>query len=130
MKRKNLIILPILLLTGCMSAREGSFDNATVLHWENNMVTIDQFVRDHKACLGANATNYNSPRSSISKFFSPSTSLVQPKWDGLWVTFQSNEYSELGQRLLISEPSNISTSSLGRYRKCMFLNGYELRVEQ
>ena len=82
-------------LSACASANRGSIDNATILNWENDAVTTEQFVRDHKSCLGIKDTNY-APRSRIAKLLSPNQSAQMPDWDGLWVTFQSNEYKDIG----------------------------------
>jgi hypothetical protein len=50
-----------------------------------------------------------------------------PDWDGLWVTFQSNEYRDVGQRALLSVPPNTASKTVGYYRKCMLKRGYLLR---
>ena len=117
-----------LMLTACASANRGSIDDATVLNWENEIVTTEQFVRDHKACLGINKPSY-MPRSRIAKLLSPNQSAMMPDWDGLWVTFQSNEYKDVGQRALLSVPSNTTSKSVGAYRKCMLRRGYLLRAQ-
>ena len=116
-----------LVLTACASANRGSIDDATILNWENESVTMEQFVRDHKACLGINEPSY-MPRSRISKLLAPNQSGIMPDWDGLWVTFQSNEYKDVGQRALLSVPRNTASKSVGSYRKCMFRRGYLLRA--
>ncbi len=116
-----------LVLTACASANRGSIDDATILNWENESVTMGQFVRDHKACLGINEPSY-MPRSRISKLLAPNQSGIMPDWDGLWVTFQSNEYKDVGQRALLSVPRNTTSKSVGSYRKCMFRRGYLLRA--
>ena len=121
-------ILPLLLiLTACASANRGSIDDATILNWENEAVTMEQFVRDHRSCLGINEPSY-LPRSRIAKLLSPNQSSVMPDWDGLWVTFQSNEYKDVGQRALLSVPRNQSSKTVGAYRRCMFRRGYLLRA--
>ena len=120
-------IMFALVLAGCASANRGSIDDATILNWENESVTMEQFVRDHKACLGINKPSY-MPRSRISKLLAPNQSGVMPDWDGLWVTFQSNEYKDIGQRALLSVPRNTTSKSVGAYRKCMFRRGYLLRA--
>ncbi len=117
----------ILCLAGCASVNGGSIDNATVLNWENEAVTTEQFVRDHKACLGITKPSY-MPRSRIAKLIAPNQSAQMPDWDGLWVTFQSNEYKDVGQRSLMSVPRNTTSKSVGSYRKCMFRRGYLLRA--
>ncbi|MBO5663139.1 MAG: hypothetical protein J6S12_04780, partial [Alphaproteobacteria bacterium] len=114
-------------VSGCASVNRGSIDNATVLNWENEAVTTEQFVRDHKACLGINKPAYQ-PRSRIAKLIAPNQSGIMPDWDGLWVTFQSNEYRDVGQRSLMSVPRNTTSKSVGAYRKCMFRRGYLLRA--
>ncbi len=125
MRIKYLALL--LALTACASVNRGSLDDATILNWENESVTMEQFVRDHKACLGINEPSY-MPRSRISKLLSPNQSNIMPDWDGLWVTFQSNEYKDVGQRSLLSVPRNTTSKSVGAYRKCMFRRGYLLRA--
>ena len=114
-------------LTACASVNRGSLDDATVLHWENEAVTTEQFVRDHKSCLGLNEPSY-IPRSRIAKLLSPNQSAQMPKWDGMWVTFQSNEYKDIGQRSLMSVPRNATSRTTGAYRRCMFRRGYLLRA--
>lgn len=116
-----------LVLSACASANRGSIDDATILNWENESVTMEQFVRDHKACLGITKPSY-MPRSRISKLLAPNQSGIMPDWDGLWVTFQSNEYRDVGQRALLSVPRNTTSKSVGSYRKCMFRRGYLLRA--
>ena len=121
-------ILPIfLLISACASVNSGNIDNATVLNWENEAVTTEQFVRDHKSCLGIDK-NPCQPRSRIAKFLLPNQNDMMPDWDGLWVTFQSNEYRDVGQRSLMSVPRNTTSKSVGAYRKCMFRRGYLLRA--
>lgn len=117
-----------LMLTACASPNRGSIDDATVLNWENEIVTTEQFVRDHKSCLGITKPSY-MPRSRIAKLLSPNQSAMMPDWDGLWVTFQSNEYKDVGQRALLSVPSNTTSKSVGSYRKCMLRRGYLLRAQ-
>lgn len=116
-----------LLLVACASPNRGNLDNATVLNWENESVTMEQFVRDHKMCLGITKPSY-LPRSRISKLLAPNQSGMMPDWGGLWVTFQSNEYKDIGQRALLSVPRNATSKSVGSYRKCMFKLGYLLRA--
>ncbi|MBQ2005255.1 MAG: hypothetical protein II219_00400 [Alphaproteobacteria bacterium] len=116
-----------IFLASCASVNRGSIDDATVLNWENEAVTTEQFVRDHKACLGINKPAYQ-PRSRIAKLIAPNQSGIMPDWDGLWVTFQSNEYRDVGQRSLLSVPRNTTSKSVGAYRKCMFRRGYLLRA--
>ena len=121
-------ILSLLLILGaCASANRGSIDDATILNWENEAVTTEQFVRDHKACLGITRPAHQ-PRSRIAKLISPNQSSMMPDWDGLWVTFQSNEYRDVGQRSLMSVPRNTASKTVGAYRRCMFRRGYLLRA--
>ncbi|MDR1207581.1 MAG: hypothetical protein LBK26_04175 [Rickettsiales bacterium] len=117
----------IFALFGCASPNLGSIDNATVLNWENEMVTTDQFVKDHKNCLGITKPSH-MPRSRLSKLLMPNSATQMPDWDGLWVTFQSNEFMDTGQRVLMSVPPNTASKSVGAYRKCMFRKGYLLRA--
>ncbi|MBE6457333.1 MAG: hypothetical protein E7011_00780 [Alphaproteobacteria bacterium] len=127
MRMKLIAIFLSAMLTACASVNRGSIDNATVLNWENEAVTTEQFVRDHKACLGITRPSYQ-PRSRIAKLIAPNQSGIMPDWDGLWVTFQSNEYKDVGQRSLMSVPRNTTSKSVGAYRKCMFRRGYLLRA--
>lgn len=120
-------ILLSLFLASCASVNRGSIDDATVLNWENEAVTTEQFVRDHKSCLGINNPSHQ-PRSRIAKLLAPNQSGMMPDWDGLWVTFQSNEYRDVGQRSLMSVPRNTTSKSVGAYRRCMFRRGYLLRA--
>ena len=121
-------ILSLLLILGaCASVNRGNLDNATILNWENEAVTTEQFVRDHKACLGIDRPAHQ-PRSRIAKLLSPNQSAIMPDWDGLWVTFQSNEYRDVGQRSLMSVPRNTASKTVGAYRRCMFRRGYLLRA--
>jgi hypothetical protein len=122
-----LLSLVSCLLFGCASPNRGSIDDAMVLNWENDAVTIEQFVRDHKNCLGI-TREAHIPRSRIAKLIMPNQSAQMPDWDGLWVTFQSNEYADTGQRALMSVPPNSSARSVGSYRKCMMRRGYLLRA--
>ena len=125
MRIKYLALLT--MLTACASVNRGSIDNATILNWENEAVTTEQFVRDHKTCLGINKSPYQT-RSRIAKLIAPNQSAMMPDWSGLWVTFQSNEYKDVGQRALMSVPRNTTSKSVGAYRKCMFRRGYLLRA--
>ncbi len=117
----------IAILAACSSPNRGNIDDATILNWENESVTMEQFVRDHKSCLGIRDQSY-MPRSRISKLLAPNQSGLMPDWDGLWVTFQSNEYTDTGQRSLLSVPRNATSKTVGAYRKCMFGRGYLLRA--
>ena len=120
-------LILFLTLCACSSPNGGSIDNATILNWENEAVTTEQFVRDHKSCLGINKPSHQ-PRSRIAKLISPNQSSIMPDWDGLWVTFQSNEYRDVGQRSLMSVPRNTASRTIGAYRRCMFRRGYLLRA--
>ena len=125
MRIKYLALL--ITLCACASPNRGNIDNATILNWENEAVTTEQFVRDHKSCLGINKPSY-IPRSRLAKLIAPNQSGIMPDWDGLWVTFQSNEYKDVGQRSLMCVPRNTTSKSVGAYRKCMFRRGYLLRA--
>lgn len=126
MRMKNLFLF--LALTSCASVNRGSIDDATILNWENDAVTTEQFVRDHKSCLGIKNKDY-TPKSRIAKLLSPNQHDQMPDWDGLWVTFQSNEYKDVGQRALMSVPPNTASKTIGYYRKCMMKRGYLLRAK-
>ena len=126
MKLKQVALL--LALTACASANRGSIDDATILNWENEAVTTEQFVRDHKSCLGIKAHDY-TPRSRIARLLSPNQNDQTPNWDGIWVTFQSNEYTDVGQRALMSVPRNKASKTVGAYRRCMLRRGYLLRAQ-
>ena len=125
--KKFLVGIFCLLLWSCSSPRGGSFDNATVLNWENESVTMEQFVRDHRACLGVTRPSHE-PRSRVSKLLMPNQAGQMPDWEGLWVTFQSNENRDIGQRALMSVPPNTTSKSVGAYRRCMFRREYLLRA--
>ncbi len=125
MKLKNLAFL--LVLGACSYPNTGSINDATILNWENEMVTMEQFVKDHKRCLGVDVPSY-MPRSRLAEFLSPNQSAQMPDWSGMWVTFQSNEYADVGQRPLLSIPPNSTSKSVGSYRACMFRLGYLLRA--
>ncbi len=120
-------LILIATVAACASPNRGNIDDATVLNWENESVTMEQFVRDHKACLGVTKPSY-MPRSRIAKLLAPNQSGQMPDWDGLWVTFQSNEYKDTSQRSLLSVPRNTTSKTVGAYRKCMFRRGYLLRA--
>ena len=66
MRMKYLFL--ILALTACSSVNQGSIDNATILNWENDAVTTEQFIRDHKSCLGIKTKDYQ-PRSRIANCY-------------------------------------------------------------
>ncbi|MBN2675666.1 MAG: hypothetical protein JXR30_00240 [Alphaproteobacteria bacterium] len=113
-----------LFLCGCWGFQEGSLDDADVFHWENETVTMSQFVRDHKHCLGApeRATRPNR----IQKFLLPNKPYTIAKWDSLWATFESRQYGETGQRISLSIPSQGGYDSPNSYRRCMIRKGYLL----
>ncbi|MCL1891914.1 MAG: hypothetical protein FWF97_01300 [Alphaproteobacteria bacterium] len=125
--KKFILYSLFFILCACSSANTGSIDNATVLNWENDAVTTEQFIRDHNGCLGVTRPAH-VPRSRIAKLISPNQSAQMPDWDGLWVTFQSNEHPDIGQRALMSVPPNSSSKSVGAYRRCMMRRGYLLRA--
>ena len=129
MKKRFLLycLCPLLFTVGCSSPNRGSIDNATILNWENEMVTKEQFVRDHRACLGITRSPH-APRSRLAKLLMPNSATQLPDWDGLWVTFQSNEHRDISQRMLLSVPANTTSRSVGGYRTCMFRRGYLLRA--
>jgi hypothetical protein len=129
MKIKLFIIyvLCAVLVAACSSPNGGNIDKATILNWENEHVTTEQFVRDHKSCLGITRPAH-MPRSRIAKLIMPNQGGQMPDWEGLWVTFQSNEYMDTGQRSLMSVPPGSSSKSVGAYRKCMMRRGYLLRA--
>ena len=87
---------------------------------------MERFVRDHKDCLGVTRPAH-MPRSRVSKLLMPNQMAQMPNWDGMWVTFQSNEFKDVGQRALMSVPPGTASKSVGAYRKCMFRKGYLLR---
>lgn len=120
------ILFLLLGLTACASANRGSIDDATILNWENDAVTTEQFIRDHKSCLGIKSKDY-TPKSRLAKLLTSNQHDQMPDWDGLWVTFQSNEYRDVGQRALMSVPPNTASKTTGYYRKCMLRRGYLLR---
>jgi len=115
------------MLYACSSPNSGSIDNATILNWENEMVTTEQFVRDHKNCLGVTRPSH-MPRSRVSKLLMPNQASQMPDWEGLWVTFQTNEHREVSQHIMMSVPKNTTSKSIGSYRRCMFKRGYLLRA--
>lgn len=125
MMRMKILFL-LLGLTACASANRGSIDDATILNWENDAVTTEQFIRDHKSCLGIKNKDY-TPKSRLAKLLTSNQHDQMPDWDGLWVTFQSNEYRDVGQRALMSVPPNTASKTTGYYRKCMLRRGYLLR---
>ncbi|MDR0804037.1 MAG: hypothetical protein LBO08_03040 [Rickettsiales bacterium] len=127
MKKTIALCSLLFAICACSSPNNGSIDDATILNWENEMVTTEQFVRDHKRCLG-NTSPPHMPQSRLAKLFAPNQAEQMPDWDGLWVTFQSNEGTDVGQRALMSVPKNSNNKTIGSYRKCMFGRGYLLRA--
>jgi hypothetical protein len=117
-----------LALAACSSPNSGNIDNATILNWENDSVTSEQFVKDHKSCLGVDRPAH-MPRSRMAKLLMPNAGDQMPDWEGMWVTFQSNENRDIPQRYLMSRPPGTTSKSTGAYRKCMFRKGYLLRAE-
>jgi hypothetical protein len=116
--------IPLILLAACMGQPDnGSLDDATVYHWENDNVTMAKFIHDHKNCLGVG--NSTGQRSRIANILSPMEPATIPKWDGLWATFESREHREVGQRIAFSVPSGES-GQLHNYRGCMENLGYRL----
>lgn len=128
MKRNLYLAFLILFLAACSSPNTGNIDNATILNWENEMVTSEQFVKDHKNCLGVDKPAH-IPRSRIAKLLMPNAGGQMPDWEGMWVTFQSNENRDIPQRYMMSRPPGTTSKSLGAYRKCMFKKGYLLRAQ-
>jgi hypothetical protein len=118
----------MLAVFACSSPNTGNIDNATILNWENEAVTSEQFVKDHKACLGVDRPAH-MPRSRIAKLLMPNAGNQMPDWEGMWVTFQSNENRDIPQRYMMSSPPGTTSKSVGAYRKCMFKKGYLLRAE-
>ena len=127
MKKILIFAFGLVFVYGCSSPNSGNIDNATVLHWEKENVTMEQFVRDHRSCLGVTRPAH-MPRSRISKLLMPNQAANMPDWEGLWVSFQSNEHTDTGQRALMSVPPGTASKSVGAYRKCMFRRGYLLRA--
>ena len=124
---KSPLVFLLLSLAACASPNRGNIDNATILHWENERVTKEQFVRDHKGCLGVTRPAHQ-PRNRVAKLLMPNAQNQMPNWEGLWVTFQSNENRDIPQRFLMSTPTGTTSKSTGAYRKCMFNKGYLLRA--
>ena len=127
MKIKKQIKLSLfvgVLLSACNSfPYNGDINNATVYHWENDYVTMGQFITDHKLCLGVKGPNIGSQAGNIFNNMKPKTI---PKWDNLWATFESRDFREAGQRISFSLPSEGGSNSFNSYRKCMETAGYNL----
>ncbi|MDR1071601.1 MAG: hypothetical protein LBL21_03095 [Rickettsiales bacterium] len=128
MKKTLSLVSCLLSLFACSSPNSGNIDNATILNWENESVTSEQFVKDHKACLGVDRPAH-MPRSRVAKLLMPNAGNQMPDWEGMWVTFQSNENRDIPQRYMMSSPPGTTSKSVGAYRKCMFRKGYLLRAE-
>jgi len=122
------VLLFVVIITACGGPRRGNIDNATILHWENDAVTTEQFVRDHNGCLGVTRPAHQ-PRGRMAQLVMPTPGAQMVNWEGLWVTFQSNENKDIPQRFLMSVPSGTASKSTGAYRKCMFRRGYLLRAD-
>ena len=119
--------LMIMVLGACSIPTRGEIENATVYHWENNNVVMAKFIQDHKACLGV---KYTQPKSRIQSLMDPMTPYTIPRWDGLWATFESRGYREVGQRIAFSIPSNTSIGLESSYKKCMLNLGYKLTYKR
>ncbi len=117
-------LLIVFLLSGCFGFQKGDISNADVFHWENDKVTIGQFVVDHKQCLGV----YGAPaqQSSWQKMLLPFKPYTVPQWDSIWATFENRDTQETGQRIAYSVPSNSGYASPSSYRKCMMKRDYYL----
>jgi hypothetical protein len=126
--KRSLLILSAALLSGCMSPPvPGDIDEAEVFHWQNDTVTMEKFIKDHKACLGV---KHSSPRSRMQNLFNPMDPYTMPKWDGMWATFESRGYRETGQRVAFSIPSSGGGTMTGQYRRCMLDMGYSLAYKR
>ena len=124
---KKLIKLSFLtgiFLSSCNSfPYNGDINNATVYHWENDYVTMKQFITDHKLCLGVKGNYVGSQEQNIFNNMKPRTI---PRWDNLWATFESRDFREAGQRISFSLPSEGGSNSFNSYKKCMETAGYNL----
>lgn len=127
MIKTHFISMGMLILAACSIPTRGEIDNATVYHWENNNVTMEKFIQDHKACLGV---KYTKPKSRIQNLIDPMTPYTIPRWDGMWATFESRSHREVGQRIAFSIPSNSSTGLESAYKKCMINFGYRLTYKR
>lgn len=121
-----------LLLAGGMAGcnafpSNGDINNATVFHWENDYVTMAKFIEDHKGCLGVKGMQIKTQMSNLFNNMKPTTI---PKWDGLWVTFESRDYREVGQRIAFSVPSSGANDGINNYKKCMLDSGYRLTYKR
>ena len=123
-KHINLSLFAILSISSCNSfPYNGDINNATVYHWENDYVTMKQFIADHKLCLGIKGNYIGSQAQNIFNNMKPRTI---PQWDNLWATFESRDFREAGQRISFSLPSEGSSNSFNSYKKCMETVGYNL----
>ena len=121
--KKGLLLVAV-FLSGCWGFQQGSLDDADLFNWENESVTMAQFVRDHKKCLGA--PDRPTQQNRLQKFLLPQKPYTIPKWDGLWATFESRQYGETGQRISLSVPSGTGYAAPSSYRRCMMRKEYYL----
>ncbi|MCL2439198.1 MAG: hypothetical protein FWD15_01660 [Alphaproteobacteria bacterium] len=122
--KKLVAALGLLLLSACYTVPDqGDLDDATVYHWENEFITMEQFVRDHKACLGVQKTRRRNSFENLLYGHEPE---VVPRWDSLWATFESRGFQEAGQRVMFSIPAGQGDVKLHNYRACMIGRGYRL----
>ena len=115
-------------LVACMTfPTNGDINNATVFHWENDYVVMAKFIEDHKGCLGVKGVQVKSQMSNLFNNMKPAT---VPKWDGLWATFESRDYREVGQRIAFSLPNSGANDNMNNYKKCMLDLGYRLTYKR
>lgn len=113
---------------GCMAfPTHGDINEAHVFHWENDYVVMAKFIEDHKSCLGVRGVQTKTQMSNIFNNMKPST---VPQWDGLWATFESRNYREVGQRIAFSVPSDGANDNVNNYQKCMLDLGYRLTYKR
>lgn len=124
----SLIGLGVACVVGCTTFyANGDINNATVFHWENDYVVIAKFIEDHKGCLGVKGMPVKTQMSNLFNNMKPAT---VPKWDGLWATFESRNYREVGQRIAFSVPSSGANDNINNYKKCMLDLGYRLTYKR
>ncbi len=122
------LLIYTLFLNGCLAfPTPGNLDDAHVFHWENNYVTMEKFIDDHKSCLGVRGIQTKTQASNIFNNMKPKT---VPKWDSLWATFESRSYKEAGQRIAFSIPSEGGNGNANNYRRCMLDLGYYLTYKR
>ena len=122
------IVCGMIGMAGCaVYPSNGDVNNATVFHWENDYVVMAKFIEDHKGCLGVKGTPV---RSQMSNLFNNMKPMTVPKWDGLWATFESRDYREVGQRVAFSVPSSGANDNVNHYKKCMLDLGYRLTYKR